>query len=303
MTTQRTTLDREGEPAPLEFNDTRGSWALARFDSVAEFLGAAMARLPAVNETPDMLESCHKTEKTQAQRASWYGIPSGETSDVVTALLDGYEPGRALVEELAAQLPADIAPPVAVRRRRRWADSGDSVEMQRVWGGALDRAWQRTAPTQVHAPRVVRLMVSVSANWQTPASEMAWRGVAALALTHILSAKGYAVEINATMPAREAYPNSKIEDLCVEVLLKQAQKPLDMLTLCGALTVPGFFRHVGFLVYAHGRCKLAANFGYAASHEETPFTDADCIGGFDSCKDVASATRMVRAALTKIQAR
>jgi hypothetical protein len=300
MTATRLTLARDGAPEPLTLTETSGSWALARFDGMTDALAAAMGRLPAHNDTDENREKCHKTEKTARERVEWYGL--ADTSAVVEALANGYAPGVAMVEKMAKQLPADLTPPMGMRRRRKWSDSGDSVDMQRVWGGSVDRAWQRTAPTAVRSTKVVRLMVLTSAAWTVAAEVVAWRGVAALALTKVLTNKGYAVEIAGCMPAAEVYTTGPHPNLQIEVLLKRAEKPLDMVALCGPLTVMGFARHVGFLLKNHGPGRMCPAYGHTAPPESTPFWRDGYVAGFEECTNAATAAKFVRAVLAKLDA-
>ena len=304
-----TTLDTTGTPwaMPTEsakHTDEQGiteHWQFASFDTVGDMMAAAMRRLPAVNDTGLMRTIIHHSEDSPEELAAWYGIPGGCPA-VMTALNDGYQPGVDLVEALLKTLPATAKPPVSRIRRRAWSDAGDSVDMQRVYGGTLDRAFQRTTRQAGRAPRVVRLVVSLNGSSKTPSVHMAWRGVAALALSKLLTAGGYAVEIVGVICNTDLYPGNAHPALRVEVTLKAAHSPLDISTLSGALTVMGFARHVGFAIKAHGATKCGGHMGVSTWPELAAFQKPGDVTGFQNVTSAATAAAFVAAKLADIEA-
>jgi hypothetical protein len=296
-----------GAPVAMQ-TEVNGEWQVGRFASMAAILELAMAPIPRRNNDADAIyglanRTMHKKQIARGMtKQDWFGVPSGQGDEVITALIDGYQPGVELVEQLLATMPDDLAPPADARRRRVWGDFGDSVDMQRVYGGQLDRAFQRPRRQATRAPRIVKLMVACNAGWEQLARTVAWRGAAAVALAHKLTAAGYAVEIVGSFTSEMVHPNAPAPHLHLEVMLKQAGAPLDMSTLCGALTVLGFSRYVNFAVRRHSNYKVSTTYGVPTAPEKTPFWRPDYVAGFQECRCAASAAFFVAAKLAKIQA-
>jgi len=295
-----------GRAAPLATtpDTTPGAakWHSAHFDSLEDMLAAAVGRLPKVNENADTLESINGDFAIKKKGAlAWHGIEGG-TAAVMSALSHGYAPGIDMIEALLAKLPASVKPPVSRLRRRAWGDAGDSVDMQRVYAGTIDRAFSRTTRQAGRAPKIIRLVVAINGNHKVLATEQAWRGVAALALTKLLTDAGYAVEIIAAYASVGLNPKYKTPNFMMTTTLKQARSPLDLSTLASSMTIMGFPRHVGFAVKAHIDAKIHSAFGAAVWPETTPYKQDGDVMGFQTCTDAATAATFVNAKLAEIEA-
>lgn len=104
-----------------------------------------------------------------------------------------FEPGVRRVERLSSQITAPT--PKNRRRKPARADSGDELDMGRVWQGDLERAWRTTRREQSVGPSRVLIVVQINASYNTPSEELACRGAAALALASVLRESGYTVSI------------------------------------------------------------------------------------------------------------
>lgn len=105
----------------------------------------------------------------------------------------GWADGAKRMREAIGEVEAPIAEDI--RRRPRWGEDGDEIDMQRVWTGELDRAWFGCKPANGCAPKYVRLLVHVGALSSVSAEQMFYRGAACSILADALEEAGYRVEI------------------------------------------------------------------------------------------------------------
>lgn len=174
----------------------------------------------------------HGWQGTDADR-----LPSeGNAADTVKRLIkSGWERGVRLMSKVQSKV--DVPQPVNIRRRGRWTDAGDEVEMQRVYAGNLEHAWRRTMRTSGRGPARVRILVDSIACAGVDAERMRWRGVAALVLADALTGAGYSVQIESVMVGGGCggrYLGS--------VIVKDYQSPLDLSALAATTVMPAFFR-------------------------------------------------------------
>jgi hypothetical protein len=287
--------NRGGKPYAIE-TKTLGEWQAVAFDSVSEVLRVAGRPLPAVNDNAEVMTTLSKGG------LYWLGLDGGP-AEMMAAISHGHAPGVAMVEEMLAEIPANLTPPTDLRRRRVWGDAGCTVDMQRVYGGQLDRAFQRTRRQSSRAPKVVRLVVALNAHSGTDARNFAWRGVAALALAQRLTSAGYGVEIVGTMHGANVYANGSAKNLAVTVTVKPASAPVDLSTLSAVVTLLGFFRHVGLSLFAHGKSKVSPGFGYLVLPENAPVAlKPGDVTGFERSTDRSTTIEFIMAKLAEIQA-
>jgi len=173
-------------------------------------------------------------------RHNWHGLENDAKRDepgcaaVRRLITQGWERGVALMQEVAASV--DLPTPQSIRRRRVWGDFGDEVEMQRVWQGNIDMAWQRMSKTSGLGPQRVRIVVDSVAHAGLGADTMRWRGVAALRLADALTEAGYSVQVES------AFEACSPESYRLRVIVKQYTDPLDLSSLAATAALPGFFR-------------------------------------------------------------
>lgn len=287
-----------GASYELGYTHAGGNWRRVRFDSLAEACDAALLPVPWVNRA--QAETFARAEAQDGYSLRWLGVDGGAPA-VMRALVEGHRPGLAMVEDMLRQLPDALRPPMGRRHRPAWGDTGDAVDMQRVYAGTLDRAFRGMRHAAVRAPRVVRLLVPCNAPSKTHASTMAWRGVAAAAMCQRLTQAGYAVEIVGCFTAENVYPNRPFPNAHIEVDLKSAHAPLDLLTLSGALTVAGFSRYVSFMLRAHCRDDLNPGLGQPVPPQHTPCA-GDAVSGFEACTNATSAAAFINAKLAQVGA-
>lgn len=173
----------------------------------------------------------------------WMGldgqIKGGESAFDCTARLvrDGYPAGVKLIETVSKNVTAPT--PMSVRRVPKWSDSGDDVDMQRIWNGDLDTAWRTTYRASRRGPQRVRVLIDSIAEGGASAKSMCWRGVAALKLADMLTEAGYSVQVESVIQCKDSFSSNKYK---LRTIVKEYEQPLDMMTLAATTALPAFFR-------------------------------------------------------------
>jgi hypothetical protein len=204
-----------------------------RYDSLADFEAAkpSMENRQVYNEL--------SSRNTSWLGTSWLGASFEETCRIIGE--NQWPEGMAKMEKALAGLGDEVPPAKSIKRRRGWHDSGDSLDMSRVWGGQLDQAWQRCDRVQMAGTRRVTITYPLIYSAAASADSMFWGGAAALKLSDILTAAGYAVEIvgihGTFNKSRRAF---------MAVTSKPFHAPLDMQALIVPMAFAGYMRTVGF---------------------------------------------------------
>lgn len=215
---------------------------LYTYDSISDLLGAAfavpVAPQPCVARFDCNLESprgflCQ-------DRTHLRGF--NDAREAMAAPL--FPSGVARIERLSQGLA--IPTPNSIARRIVRGPEGDELCMQRVYQGDLDRAW--SSAKRVRAVKASRVLVCVfvGAPGTTDSDELAWRGVAGLALANALEAAGYSVELRAIRraelrPAKGALSDPRHD---INLTIKAAGQPLDLHKAASLVASPLLFRGV-----------------------------------------------------------
>lgn len=212
-------------------------------------------------------QAAHSTDVNTGHGQSFSGTPRPDmTLEDVQAWFDV---GSAEIAARIERQAADLVVPrmTSVRRRGVWTDQGDAVDMDRVRAGALDIAWRTTRKVRVSAPTRVRVVCDVAANCGTVQDRLAWRGVAALALTKALTAAGYTVAVDAGMCIQSVSADKKWSPTIV-TSVKTWGAPLSLSSLGAAFGTAAWFRRIGFALLS-GLCpsELNLNYGYPRSFD------------------------------------
>lgn len=197
--------------------------------------------------TPGILENRKHWKAIQDGKVGrgeqWYGLETAGA--VLETRKNGWIEGAGQIKAFADKLKESAPAPHSIRRKIKWADAGDSLDIHRVWSGRLGQAWeshprQRSASGQ----QTVRIFAQVFQSAFTQASYGFWRGAAVLALADILSEAGYNVEIVGGMIAQgyvvKGEDMSNIYAFTVDI--KSALAQLDISSLAATLALAGFFR-------------------------------------------------------------
>lgn len=205
------------------------------FESMDELLDAALA---------------DGHERTRSdwddQSASWYGLSqefAGKrvtVKEVARIIAEGWTRGADRLMAALSGLSDVEVKPVSVRRVRRWADQGDSVDMPRVYAGRLDVAWQQCHRQRRPGPQKITIICDSIESGANEADTMFWRGAAVVVLADKLQAAGYNVEVVSAWTGE-----NQGQRVSCYVTVKKAEQPLDVTTLSSAVACPAFFRCIG----------------------------------------------------------
>jgi hypothetical protein len=200
------------------------------YDSVSEFVAVTKGK------------AANKANAGKGKVSGYAGWLCSDRTDVdnfeqaMDVLPAPFPAGVARVEKLRAQL--DVPAPTSIRRRLTRGPEGDSLDMGRVWNGELDRAWSRARRMSSVGPRRIELRVVNICTGGESANAVAWRGVAALALSDALEGAGYSVAI--VSEARGKDCNGDKHD--VDVTIKNTGEQTSVHDLASVLCSTMFFR-------------------------------------------------------------
>jgi len=121
------------------------------------------------------------------ERDAFYGGPYAEAL-TRTAWPEGLE--------LLAKMPL-VAPdvPVSIRRKPRYGPDGDELCSDRLYDGRLGAAWSSLHRATRAGSPIVTLAIDLFAGATQPASELIYRGIAAVRAVDALETAGYRVEL------------------------------------------------------------------------------------------------------------
>lgn len=106
---------------------------------------------------------------------------------------DGWPEGvKRMRKALSAIKPARAK---SIKRRRRWADQGEEVDIHRVFSGNLDKAWRGFERRQAFGSPIIRVWIEASAHCGRSAESLFWRGAAGTAMVEALEEAGYRCEV------------------------------------------------------------------------------------------------------------
>lgn len=169
----------------------------------------------------------------------WLGLPSYERATyapLAAMVANGWTEGA---DKLSACIASTDMPTMTnVRRRARWMDQGDEIDMDSVRSGNLDTAWRAMNRRSVSSPPRVLLVLDSIANGGMDAERMFWRGAAACILSESMQAAGYVVTVVSAFRGNE--------DI-LRVIVKPPTAQMDLATAAACLAWPGFFRYFGHL--------------------------------------------------------
>lgn len=177
---------------------------------------------------------------------SWQGLKGDKQGGESTfqtlerVIQSGWQAG---VDLLAQVKPLDVASPVSIRRRMRWSDQGDELDVQRVYSGQLETAWRRCQRVTTSSPRRVRIVVDSIASAGVDSAEMRWRGVAAMRAADTLQGAGYQVAVESAFKG-----DCNMGRVLARCEVKSFDQPVNLSALASATALPAFFRCYGHML-------------------------------------------------------
>lgn len=220
---------------------------LMQFDSVQAVWSYAQRepQLPANRERHSDIKNSRS-----GRGVSWFGVNTAQ--EVFETKENGWSAGAKRVQSFADQIKADIPVPHSIRRKIKWSDQGDSLDIHRVWSGRISQAWE-SHPRQrsITGQQTVTIFSQIFQTRATHSDYGFYRGAAVLALADLLIEAGYNVEIVAGMIAQGSIirGDSRRDAYAFMVNVKSAIAQLDISSLAATLALAGFFRVGMFMAH------------------------------------------------------
>lgn len=197
----------------------------------------------------------HSASESQGDARTWYGTREEPREKIQHGWPELLETLRTMSERL--ELSDEVTPHLAILRRRKRVrgDSGDELDMPRVYSGQLATAW--TAPRRRMAPRYserfATLVINVSCSCHTSFDSTIWRAAIALKVCNMLQAAGRTVEIYVANPVN---PYGRFA-----CRVKTYGQPLVVERLV-AMSSAAFLRTYGFIMIGSANTRVDAGLGY-----------------------------------------
>lgn len=195
---------------------------------------------------------------------SWLGLPG--VNAVIDACENGWQAGWEFAQKelQLLQLPKLRT----VRRHKVHADAGDFLDIQKVYSGQLDTAWESSKRdwwpmSKSHS--YITLLCDIGGNCNLHASQLMWRGMATMVLADLLQTSGRNVQVIGYDNAKRTYLNE--EDASVIIKLKEFDQALMPDQLVACLGLPGFHRYYVFRAWLSYDKRARQNLGW---HQSKP---------------------------------
>lgn len=188
------------------------------------------------------------------QRENYVSSLSGDTGESwlgaknLTQLLHEYENGwEAGVEQIKSiQIEVTTEQGESVKRRRIRAESGDNLDMFRVYRGDLDRAWERCQRKHKIGNRMLNLIVNVAANYSVTSNKLFYAGACAVRAVEELELAGYSVAVYGAVSISSPSSGGGVVSGLYVYKVKEHNEVVDLNTLAVDLCRSGCFRYFGF---------------------------------------------------------
>lgn len=239
------------------------------------------------NPSPVNRQFHNPTQDFRTQPAWLGGLRSWAEFDAL--LTQGWPVGAEKATALKQEILAEIPPPKSHRRRQRWADEGDDLDIHRVISGQLDTAWRSMRRRDDQAPRVVTIAAQVGGNAMVRPDQMFWQGAALLALTDLLEDAGYRVAVRGV--AASVIPNGR-HNILLSWNVKEPHEPVRADEVVVPLAHAGAFRIGGIGLDARAPFPLGEGCGRAIN--PSPIYDEAVARGLLDPLDVLLPTLATR---------
>ena len=202
----------------------------------------------------------------EQKSSAWFGGGVRTPKEAMQKIKDGWPEMLQRLNDMWGDERPELslaASVVKVRRRKRHRkDYGDTLDMQRVWNGQLDTAWER--PEREHrltaTQRHATLYIDMGTTCGTSADATLWRAAAAMLICDILVQAGRAVEIYVGDSGAGAYPGGGPTYMQNAVRVKSYTQPLYMERLAAMVSM-AYFRSYGFFTIMANPYKSTPSLG------------------------------------------
>jgi hypothetical protein len=238
-------------------------------------------------------------EKNASNPSAWYGIPQHQ--EKVRELISlGWTDGAQKLEKRRDNVQGENLPePVSMKRRRKWSDSGDVLDITRTYAGSME-AWQKCERMPTNTRRYVEILCNLSINSEIRAETIFYRGAAALILADMMTNAGYAVKIAATVAVGNMFTQHR--KIALDIMtVKDYSAPLDIQSLASVLCLAGFFRLAWFQLATTHIDAIDSSLGSARRIEDVIDLEPHQVANIDSVNDQETARQWIQDSIAKIQ--
>ena len=199
----------------------------------------------------------------------WYGLGAQKLSGakVMGIISKGWQDGRLRAErEFRKHIKLPEMPSIV--RRRRWSSTGDTIDMQRVYTGNLDQAWQITKrDTRGGMSTHVMLTVDIGGSCNRSPDEFFWRGTLAALLADALIISGRSVKIVLGQSGINWTDQSgQPKYMETNLVLKEFHQPMTLESIITATSLCGWFRTYGFKMILAQDQKIRSGLGHHSDY-------------------------------------
>lgn len=191
-----------------------------------------------------------------SNNAEWAGAAGQkEASRYIT---NGWSEGAQRISELKG-LIANPPAPVSRKRVGRWADTGDSLHIDRALRGEWDTAFRTSRRVFTQGPQVVDLYATIGGSCARSGEELFWAGAAAAVACDVLESAGYSVRLTGSLIC--AGDQNSSMGCRLDVLIKEAGDALAIDTAAFVLSHKAALRVLAFS-YLHDMPGCGDKCGY-----------------------------------------
>lgn len=217
----------------------------------------------------------HATMSHVRNNAGFVGERLGTWEDVQKRMKRDWAEGMYILNQFVEQLKKAPIPELKSHKRKTHFDEteGDEVDYDRLMQGQT--FWRRSDREEQTGPTEVTVIIDTTTPAFRNASDILWRGAAAIALTQLLEEKGYSVELW-VVNGSELFSDDD-RAIMTACCLKRCSDPLDVSTLIN--TVAGWFYRTVTFTTLLSICKLERRkpaYGYGPCYTPTQ-DDLDAI--------------------------
>lgn len=206
-------------------------------------------------------------------RLRWYGRTEITSWDRTQQMLTlPWADGLRAVDEARAALDGKIPKPVNLKRRMRWTDDEGELDVTRYLAGECD-VYRRPNRRPITTTKNITLLANLGGNANVSSSELLINGAAVVALTDLLEAADYTVELLVWNGTSALYPGSNVHAFYAAWMLKAAGTPVDTHTMINAMSA-WLYRTAGFVFTAYPK-HLATQMAYNLGRDESFISNAD----------------------------
>ena len=168
--------------------------------------------------------------------------------ELETATKEAWNEGLLTMNDFIEKLEKAELPKIKdLKVKKVFNSSEGEIDFDRLMAGNPDH-YLKTVSEKGEGNPEVTICIDTAAPWSVSATDVLWRGAAAIALVKVLEAQGYRTEVW-TLSGSSIYENHPDRGVVAAACLKRPGDPLDISTLINTVSA-WFFRYETFAMFA-----------------------------------------------------